>query len=300
MKSYLFLAGLIATFLVGCQSEQGAVHQRISQLEKAVETTPPTVTLGELLEAYDNFSVEFPEETQWIARYQYRKATVHYRTGDYVKAVSVLNKAIANYTDAEATPNSYLLLADIYKNNFQNENNFLNAASNFVITYPNHERASEIKATFPEQSTYQALLDSMELKIYNDNESGKLLNRAILPVLALQYENYGNMYPDADNAVSIINKAATTYRSINQPKKALALWQRIYENYPVDDFAPKALFQMALCYDDDLNDEKMAEQLYSEFLKKYPNDPFVEAAQFSLENLGKSLDEVIEGFGGEE
>ncbi|MBK7870422.1 MAG: tetratricopeptide repeat protein [Saprospiraceae bacterium] len=84
--------------------------------------------------------------------------------------------------------------------------------------------------------------------------------------------------------------------AIRDYEKALAFLAKINTDYPDYKRAPQALFMRAFTLDAELKRYNEAKVLYQEFLKKYPNDELAESAQFSLKNLGKSEEEIVQGF----
>lgn len=97
--------------------------------------------------------------------------------------------------------------------------------------------------------------------------------------------------------VDVILKAAGLAKTIGQPQKAIELYQKVANGLPNHPKAPTALFMLGFVYENDLNDLDKARAIYQDFLKKYPNDPdFADDAQNSLQNLGKSPEELIKEF----
>ena len=66
--------------------------------------------------------------------------------------------------------------------------------------------------------------------------------------------------------------------------------------YPDYEKASECLFMKGFIYDNNLQDYEMAKKIYLEFLEKYPDDEFADDAQASIDNLGKSLEEIIQEF----
>lgn len=100
-----------------------------------------------------------------------------------------------------------------------------------------------------------------------------------------------------DQYVDLLLKAAGLAKTVDNPKKALELYQKVSEGLPNHKKAPTALFMTGFVYENDLNDLAKAKETYESFLKRYPNDQdFADDAQKSLSMLGKSPDEIIKEF----
>ena len=89
-------------------------------------------------------------------------------------------------------------------------------------------------------------------------------------------------------------KAGEVARSARNFTVAEASFKILYEQYPDSPQASKALFLHAFMSDEDLKAYDKAQSLYQTFIEKYPDSDFNDDAQFLLENLGKSDEEMLE------
>jgi len=100
-------------------------------------------------------------------------------------------------------------------------------------------------------------------------------------------------YP-ADTLVALpLYKAAELARSLNDPKRAAMLYERVHDNYGAFSKAPEALFMAGFTYDEHLNNLDKARETYEKFLKMYPNNVFAKDTPMLLDNLGKSDEEIL-------
>jgi tetratricopeptide (TPR) repeat protein len=100
-----------------------------------------------------------------------------------------------------------------------------------------------------------------------------------------------------DKYVDIMLKAAGLAKTIQQPQKAIELYQKVVDRHPQHKKAPTALFMIGFVQENDLNQLDQAKATYESFLAKYPNDPdFTDDAQNALKLLGKSPEEIIREF----
>ncbi|MCX7651908.1 MAG: tetratricopeptide repeat protein [Bacteroidia bacterium] len=88
-------------------------------------------------------------------------------------------------------------------------------------------------------------------------------------------EIYGTYFGDAQKAVELLRQVD----------------QRFRQKSPL---APKALFYEAFLYETMLNDTTRARERYEDFLQYYPDHELAKDARLSLQNLGKSPDELIQ------
>ena len=91
-------------------------------------------------------------------------------------------------------------------------------------------------------------------------------------------------------------KAAELAMNLNRTQRALDLYNRVIYTYPEYEKAPECLFLMAFIYENSLQNYGKAKELYEMFLEKYPDHDFADDAQFSLQYLGKSPEELMREF----
>lgn len=110
-------------------------------------------------------------------------------------------------------------------------------------------------------------------------------------------ELFALLQPKNEQSPEYLHKAGETARAVRAFAKAVAIYDKIYTEYPTYEKSAQALFLKAFTYDNDLGDKATAKQLYEEFLQKFPNDDFADDTQFLLDNLGKDDEEIIKSFG---
>ncbi len=110
------------------------------------------------------------------------------------------------------------------------------------------------------------------------------------------YILFGESYPDAAESANLLFKAAEVSLGMNQAPRALALYQKVYTNYAEFEKRPFALFLQGFIYENNLGRLDDAQLIYEKFLVEYPEHPMADDAKYSLDNLGKSPDELIKEF----
>jgi len=135
------------------------------------------------------------------------------------------------------------------------------------------------------------------------NLEKELMSKNALPIdtakagnLVNMYLDYAKKYSDDSNAVRFLFKAANISMNINRPKLAIELLDKIMNDYSKFAKAPDCMFLKAFVYDDKLKDYNKAREVYQAFLNKYPTHPFAESAKASIQNLGKTPDQLIRDF----
>jgi len=110
------------------------------------------------------------------------------------------------------------------------------------------------------------------------------------------YTQYANAFPGDSASVNYLFKAADVSINTFHSQQTIALFNRILNDYPNYSKAPQALFLKAFAFENYLSQLDSAKANYTLFLQKYPNHPFANDAQISLDNLGKTPEEIIKEF----
>lgn len=74
---------------------------------------------------------------------------------------------------------------------------------------------------------------------------------------------------------------------------ALALYKRYAEDFPAASKAPTALFMVGYLYNNGLLKPDSAEIAYKKFLELYPQSELATSAQYELQTIGKTPEELI-------
>ncbi len=142
------------------------------------------------------------------------------------------------------------------------------------------------------------LLDTLLRNLRNtilDETSGKINQEAAVDFVHLS-ESFATLAAESSKAPEWLFQAGDAAGSLRDYDKTLALYQRINEQYPDYERAPQVLFMRAFTLDNELKQLEQARVLYQTFLQKYPDNEFADDAQFLLDNLGKSEEEIIQSF----
>lgn len=110
------------------------------------------------------------------------------------------------------------------------------------------------------------------------------------------YTKYANDFPDDTASAAYLFKAGDISSKINETSQAIDIFGRMISKYPGHSNTPYALFLQGFIYENQLGDPMKARPYYEDFLKKYPDHPIAGDVHFSLENLGKTPEELIKEF----
>jgi TolA-binding protein len=114
--------------------------------------------------------------------------------------------------------------------------------------------------------------------------------------LARAYVDFADAHKDSPETPAYLYKAADLMLNLNKSKESLDLYNRIIYQYPDYEKAPECLFLMAYIYENNFQNYGKAKEIYEQFIQKYPTHDFADDASISIENMGKSPEELIRMF----
>ena len=144
-------------------------------------------------------------------------------------------------------------------------------------------------ALFSCQSPKEKQIDRIKSLEVSDSS----FNVNIMNELNIAYIDFTEKYPDDAHTPEYLLKAAQRSSVLGKPNESIALFNKIIEKYPNSNFSEEALFLKANTYENNLNETDKAEQTYRDFIKKYPKSQLIEDAKLSLQNVGKSPEEIM-------
>lgn len=110
------------------------------------------------------------------------------------------------------------------------------------------------------------------------------------------YISYADQFPEDTMSANYLFKAGDISSKINEIEQAIQLFARLLKTYPENRNVPFAIFLQGFIYENQAGNPVKAKPYYEEFLRKYPDHPIAGDVSFSLENLGKSPEELIKQF----
>jgi outer membrane protein assembly factor BamD (BamD/ComL family) len=110
------------------------------------------------------------------------------------------------------------------------------------------------------------------------------------------YSDYAVKYPTDSLSPGFLFKAGDISSKINETAKAIEYFGTLTSTYPDHPNASYALFLQGFIYENQVGDPAKAKPYYEQFLSKYPDHQLAQDVAFSLENLGKTPEELIREF----
>lgn len=281
---------LCFALIAGC-SDANESAQEISRLEKAMQDAPGRQNAEALVLAYITASQDAGDRNKQEAYFE-KALQVALDQKLYGRSMGILQELLLDYPDQSKTVRRLAQISEIFRDmKRQNANAVLVAA--MAEEFPDNPAVQELANTVGtrgERST--SLLDRLGSNMFND--SLMQLEKPVAREYVDACEAYALAMQADPSGAEYLHKAAETARSLQTLDKALFLYDWIIKRYPDHPRAAQSLFLKAFTLDNDLNQFEEARKLYGEFLKKYPKNEFAPSAQFLLENLGKSDEELLE------
>lgn len=137
-------------------------------------------------------------------------------------------------------------------------------------------------------------IKAMEKRLYSPQATS--FDKARWDSLVSKYEGFCKRFPQDSLVPGYTFNAANIEMNTGNGKKALENFELIMTRFPDYKKAPLCLFFQAYVYENLIHDLVKAKELYLRFIEKYPDNEFVTAARSSIENLGKSPEQMVREF----
>ena len=137
-------------------------------------------------------------------------------------------------------------------------------------------------------------LEKAEASLYNEDMTA---NKEAFPEVYDLFCQYVEQNPDAEDAPDWLFKALNLSFQFKEPQESIGLLDKLMKQYPSYRNTPVGMFMVAsLIYEEKLGELGQARMLYEKLIEEYSDSDFVPSAQQSILNLGKTPEEIIQGF----
>lgn len=137
-------------------------------------------------------------------------------------------------------------------------------------------------------------INAAEDELYTADDG--FIDKAKALELVDMYINYADAYPRDTMAVEYLFKAAEFCLNLGEGLRAIGYYDRVINDYPDFRKAPECLFLKGYIFENYLGDLENAKTIYLEFIERYPDNEFADDAEVSIQNLGKTPEELIRQF----
>lgn len=138
---------------------------------------------------------------------------------------------------------------------------------------------------------YETKINELEKNLFSEKNIS--INKINAEELINSYIEFAEKFPADSNSAKYLFNAADISMNILESDKAISIYNKIINDYPNFKKAPECLFLKGFVYENNLNDLEKAKTIYLEFIEKYPDNDFADDAKISIENLGKTPEQLI-------
>lgn len=150
-----------------------------------------------------------------------------------------------------------------------------------------------LTACTPAREKMETKISATEERLFN---SASGFSRTGADSLIDLYQEYVGKYTSDSLAPVYLFKAATLTMNLLQGERSIGLFSRFKEKYPDHRNVPLCLFFTGYIQENIFGKLDKARETYTLFLETYPDHEFADDAKASIENLGKTPEEMIREF----
>ena len=150
--------------------------------------------------------------------------------------------------------------------------------------------AAALTACGPSREERVAQIEEMEDSVF---ESPAALDTNVAEELTTLYMAFADKYPADSLTPAYLMKAAETQAGILHTERAIALYDRVADNYPDFGDVPMCLFLKGNAYEQNEQFDE-ARRTYEEFLEKYPDHYMAPSTRQMLPMIGMSAEEMLD------
>ncbi len=256
----LYFVVLISIFACSSKPNQQKLRDQIMDAEESLSKEINESNVNSLIDACLEFVDAFPEDSI-TADYLIRAGELQFQSGKYEDAMHSLSEFSKNYPTHPKAGYAFYTQAVITEINLMDHESAILLYLEFIGNYP----------------------------------GDPLFITGVFDLIKI-YDNQRSELKDADEIAASLFKVAELYRSAGQWKEAYKTYNDIYENYPDFEKRPEALFMCGFMAENDMKEFDLATEYYQKFLIEFPDHELADDVQFSLNNMGKTPEEIVRQF----
>lgn len=133
-------------------------------------------------------------------------------------------------------------------------------------------------------------------KIIEDLKESNGIDKERVKELIENIDLFAKENVDNKNTPKHLELKAKYLGALGKNKKALEVYNIIYSKYSDYENSSDALFMMAFIYENNVGDKEKAKEYYQKYLTEFPSSDFAKDAKFSIDNIDKTPEELMEMF----
>ncbi len=115
-------------------------------------------------------------------------------------------------------------------------------------------------------------------------------------LLIKKYDEFAKEYPKDTLAPKYLFRKADLFIALNRGNLAINTLDQLIRDYPNFEKIPECFFLKAFIAENTLHHLSLADKYYKEFLKEFPTHKLAKDAEASIQNLGKTPEQLIAEF----
>lgn len=145
--SIVFITIFVSATIISCSNSHDKMSGTISKMESEMKSSQKvdSVSVTELLSAYQNFSSKYPDDSL-SPEYLYKAAGLAAGYNRGIQAVDICESIIQSYPHYRKLPECYFMEAFTYENALGNIGKASELYTKFLDKYPDHEFADDARA----------------------------------------------------------------------------------------------------------------------------------------------------------
>ena len=260
--------------------------QWLSDLEANLVENPSDEKVADYLSVIDSLVQSDIENAEVNAVLLSRASAFQFNLNKLSSAINLLSRAVKDYPDASNYKENLENLSELMSK--MNQDDALRAFSDALISSSFDEAGKKKEEV--SLDTFIDQINSTQRSIYStsNNIDLKMARRYVRMVELLAFTR-----PEADAVPGLLYDAGKVAEVMKDSPKSVYLFEWCNQSYPNADIAANNLFMLAFTCQDGINDSKRAATYYKAFMDRYPEHELFSSAEFLLENIGKSDEEIL-------
>jgi len=281
---------LLLGLLFACGKKVSPAEKTVNEAYEAAETSGNDSSFMALSNAIDTLIEVNGYADSTTAKQILRAAQLSESKNRFEYAIDFYKLYMAHYPDRPDQADKLMTVIGLTEKQAEIQLSQILYKS-FVKRFPEDPRSKALETKIAiKDISVDSTLRHIGMNMFND--STFRLNEPMAKLYISGCELAAMADPQLVNAPEHLHRAAETARTLRDIPRAIRIYDWIISVYPESPRGATSLFLKAFTYDNDLKDFTRAGKYYNEFLAKYPNNDFTESAQFLLQNLGKSEEEL--------
>lgn len=132
--------------------------------------------------------------------------------------------------------------------------------------------------------------------IISDLKESNTIDKVKVATLIESIDNFAKNNPENKQTPRHLELKAKYLGALGNNAEAIKVYENLYTNFKGSENSSDALFMMAFLYENNMGDKEKAKEYYQKYLDEFPTMEFAKDAKFSLENIDKTPEELMEMF----